>query len=218
MSHEFQQYLIRLVFALFVGGLIGIEREVKGKPAGMRTNMLMCMGSCLLMILSIEMFRTGRYLTGDPSRIAAQVVTGIGFLGAGTIIQSRFTVIGLTSAATLWFVAGLGLVIGWGHYGLASAATILTIATLTVLSGIEHLVAVRQRHHIVQFQFPAHEPVFKDAKQIFAKNRITLDHLSLKRGREHVIADVEYVAPDAKHRAVVDALRYIDSIEILLEY
>lgn len=211
------QYLLRLVFALFIGGLIGIEREVKGKPAGMRTNMLMCMGSCLLMILSLEMFRRGQWL-GDPSRIASQVVTGIGFLGAGTIIQSRFSVTGLTSAATLWFVAAIGLVIGWGSFLLAAAATVLTIVTLTLLSGIEQLVAVRQRQHILQFQFPADVPAMSQAKRLFIEHRINPENLSLKRGREKVIVDFEYSAPDAKHKALVSALRAVETIDVLLEY
>ncbi len=206
-----------MVFALFVGGLIGIEREIKGKPAGMRTNMLMCMGSCMLMILSIEVFRKAAGM-GDPSRIASQVMTGIGFLGAGMIIQSRFTVMGLTSAATLWFVAAIGLVIGWGDYVLASASTILIIITLTILNGIERLVAVRQRRHILQFRFPAETNLMKKAKTIFAAHRITPENLALKRGNGDVVVDLEYVAPDDKHTRVVSAMRDVEGIEILLEF
>lgn len=217
MTAPLIDYVYRLVFALFIGGLIGIEREFKGKPAGMRTNMLMCMGSCLLMILSVEIFREGAGM-GDPSRIASQVVTGIGFLGAGMIIQSRFSVMGLTSAATLWFVAALGLVIGWGDYLLASASTILTIVTLTLLSGIERIISVRQRRHIVQFRFPLDVEGMKQAKKIFVQYRITLENLSLRRGNENILVELEYVAPDSKHRNVIQALRDLDSFEILLDY
>ncbi|MDH3217769.1 MAG: MgtC/SapB family protein, partial [Candidatus Krumholzibacteria bacterium] len=155
---------------------------------------------------------------GDPSRIASQVVTGIGFLGAGMIIQSRFSVTGLTSAATLWFVAALGMVIGWGHFAIASMATALTIVTLTLLAGVERLVAVRQRHHILQFQFPAETRKMNEAKQIFARLRIYPENLSLKRGAKNIIVDLEYVAPDSKHRAVVETIGKIPDIEILLDY
>jgi putative Mg2+ transporter-C (MgtC) family protein len=211
------QYLLRLVFALFTGGLIGIEREIKGKPAGMRTNMLVCVGACLLMILAIEVFKAGAPM-GDPSRIASQVVTGIGFLGAGTIIQSRFSVTGLTSAATLWFIAAIGLVVGWGNYFLAGAATILVIVTLTILSGIEQLVAVKQRHHLLQFQFPAGVPRMKEAKKVFREFRITPENVTLTRSGAKILVDLEYVAPDSKHKVVVKAIAGVDDVDILLEY
>jgi len=217
MSEQFIQYVIRLTFALFVGGLIGIEREFKGKSAGMRTNILICMASCLLMILSIEIFRRGSWL-GDPSRIASQVVVGIGFLGAGTIIQSRFSVAGLTSAATIWFIAAIGLVIGWGDYLLAGAATILTIVTLTMLEPMERLVAVKQRHHILQFQFPATLHRMDDAKKIFNRYGIKPENLSLKRGKDMIRVDLEYVAPDKKHHMVVGEIQELADIEILLDY
>ncbi|MFQ5511056.1 MAG: MgtC/SapB family protein [Candidatus Krumholzibacteriia bacterium] len=217
MENTLLQYIPRLVFALFVGGLIGIEREIKGKPAGMRTNMLMCMGTCVLMILSIEIFERGVGM-GDPSRIASQVMTGIGFLGAGMIIQSRLSVMGLTSAATLWFVAAIGLVIGWGDYILASASTILIIVTLTILSGIEQLVAVRMRRHILQFRYPIEASAMKQAKKIFASYRVNPENLEFRRGNTKVVVDVEYVAPDKKHGKVVKAFRDIENIEILVDF
>ena len=211
------QYILRLIFALFIGGLIGIEREIKGKPSGMRTNMLMCMGSCLLMILSIEMFSWGAGM-GDPSRIAAAVVTGIGFLGAGTIIQSRFSVTGLTSAATLWFVAAIGLVVGWGEYVLASAATIMIIVTLTILNTIEQLVAVKQRHHILQFRFPAEKRRMLDVKPLFVQYRIRPENLSVRRGKDYVVVDLEYVAPNTRHESLVQSVGEVSDVEVLLDY
>lgn len=217
MEDRYVQYILRLVFALFIGGLIGIEREIKGKPAGMRTNMLMCMGSCLLMILSVEIFRAGVGM-GDPSRIASQVVTGVGFLGAGTIIQSRFSVAGLTSAATLWFVAAIGLVIGWGEYLLAAAATVLTIVTLTLLGGVEQFVSVKQRRHILQFRFPTEMQRMKDVKKIFAEQRIHPENFDVRRGNTYVFVDLDYVAPDSKHQRVAKAVRALENIEVLLEY
>lgn len=218
MDGIYLQYILRLVFALFVGGLIGIEREIKGKPAGMRTNMLICMASCLLMILSIEIFHSGLTAMGDPSRIASQVVVGVGFIGAGMIIRSRFSVTGLTSAATVWFVATLGLVIGWGEYLLASAATVLIIVTLTLLSAIERMVSVKQQRHVLQFRFPTTHKRMGEAKQMFKRHRVVPENLTMRREDGDVLVDLEYTAPEYKHNRLVESLSSIDDVEVLLEY
>jgi putative Mg2+ transporter-C (MgtC) family protein len=217
MSEHFIQYVLRLVFALLIGGIIGLEREIKGKPAGMRTNILICMASCLLMILSLEIFRSGSWL-GDPSRIASQVVVGIGFLGAGTIMRSRFNVQGLTSAATIWFVAAIGLMIGWGDFALAVAATALIVLTLTVLGVVERWVDVKQRRHVLQFQFPAELRRFEDAKVVLRRHQIRTNNITLRRDASRVLVDIEYEAPDQKHVMVVDAIRKVPDIEVLLDY
>ena len=135
-------YALRLALALAAGAVIGLEREFRGKAAGMRTNMLICVGSCLLMILSIEIARTTQAAV-DPSRIASQVVTGIGFLGAGAIIRSHLHVSGLTTAATIWALAALGLIIGAGYYWLSVLSTALVFLTLTVGTYVER--AIRRR-------------------------------------------------------------------------
>ena len=112
--------LVRLVLAVVLGGAIGWERESSNKPAGLRTNILICVGAALFTDLSIRF--GGFAIEGavrDPARIAAQIITGIGFLGAGTIIQARGTVTGLTTAATLWVVAGIGMSVGSGSYAEA---------------------------------------------------------------------------------------------------
>ncbi len=130
-------FLIRSGFAIFCGALIGIERERRGKPAGFRTNTLICLGSCLYMLVSEFLFLRGGMGNGDLTRIASQVVTGIGFLGAGTIIQSRGTITGLTSAATIWVVAAIGLFIGAGFPWLGLLCTILVFFSLVFLAKIE---------------------------------------------------------------------------------
>lgn len=129
--------LIRLGFAVVCGAMIGIERERRGKPAGFRTNTLICFGSALYMLVSEFIIRQMGSEGIDPTRIAAQVVTGIGFLGAGTIIQSRGTITGLTSAATIWVVAGIGLVIGAGFPWLGLLCTLLVLTTFVLLRKIE---------------------------------------------------------------------------------
>ena len=129
--------LLKLSAAVLLGGAIGLERQIQGKPAGLRTNILICLGATLLMDLSIHvMGADGR--VGDPARLAAQVVVGIGFLGAGTIMQSKGTISGLTSAATIWVVAALGLTLGAGYYVEGLGAGVLVLLVLDVLGNFEH--------------------------------------------------------------------------------
>ncbi len=140
--------LVRLVLAVALGGAIGWEREASGKPAGLRTNILICVGAALFTDLSIRF--GGLAIEGavrDPGRIAAQVVTGIGFLGAGTIIQARGTVTGLTTAATLWVVAGIGMSVGIGSYVEAVGATLLVLIVLVQLARMEDAIARRRPAH-----------------------------------------------------------------------
>ncbi len=124
----------KLLIAVLVGGGVGLERELKGKPAGLRTNILICLGSALLMDLSMSLAAT---YGGDPGRIAAQVVTGIGFLGAGTILHTRGQITGLTSAATIWVVAALGLTIGAGYFLEAAGSSLTVIIVLVGLGWVE---------------------------------------------------------------------------------
>jgi len=124
----------KVLIAILAGGGIGLERELARKPAGLRTNILICLGATLLMDLSIGI-TSGN--DGDPGRIAAQVVTGIGFLGAGTILHTRGTITGLTSAATIWVVAAIGLTVGAGHYFEALASTVTVMLVLRGLGWAE---------------------------------------------------------------------------------
>ena len=120
------EFLIRLLIAASLGGLIGFEREKKDRPAGLRTNMLVCLGSCLFTIVSVTGFSV------DPARVAAGIVSGIGFLGAGSIIARGGQILGITTAATLWVVAGIGLVVGIGEYVIAIVSTVLVYLILIV--------------------------------------------------------------------------------------
>ncbi|MCG0275031.1 MAG: MgtC/SapB family protein [Thermosediminibacteraceae bacterium] len=139
---------LRLFLSVLLGGIIGIERESVNRPAGFRTHVLVCTGSTLTMLVSIYMFEKYRLLTTmDPARIAAQVVSGIGFLGAGTILRVGPTVKGLTTAASLWTVGSIGLAIGCGFYLAAVVATLLTFITLMSLSRIENLIIGRKLLH-----------------------------------------------------------------------
>src|SRR6058998_3326519 len=123
----------RLLLAAALGAALGLEREYHRKPAGLRTNILIALGSALFTTLSIAMGGYG----GTPDRITAQVVTGIGFLGGGAILRSGTTVHGMTTAATIWVNAAIGMAVGAGEYALAAGSTIITLIVLCVLPPIE---------------------------------------------------------------------------------
>lgn len=140
--------ILRLILATVLGGIIGIERESINRPAGFRTHILVCVGSALTMLVSISMGKKFG-IGADPGRIAAQVISGIGFLGAGTIIREGASIRGLTTAASLWTVAAIGLAVGSGYYVGAIFATGLVILTLITLSKVENLVFKKKHHFII---------------------------------------------------------------------
>ncbi len=144
---------LRLLLAALLGGLIGLERESLNKSAGLRTHILVSLGSCLIMITSIEIFETvGHGTIGDPARIAAQVVSGIGFLGAGTIMRSGFGIKGLTTAASLWIVAAIGLAVGIGSYVAAIVATGIVFLILVYMPRLEQKVKTTHRYKKVEIK------------------------------------------------------------------
>ncbi len=134
--------LFRLLLALLFGGVIGFERERQGRAAGFRTHILVCVGACLVMCLGL--YLAEQYPNSDPSRIAAHVISGIGFLGAGTILRFRVSVRGLTTAASLWTVSVIGLAVGAGFYLAALLATGAVLVTLYWLNFLVDRVMTRR--------------------------------------------------------------------------
>jgi putative Mg2+ transporter-C (MgtC) family protein len=124
----------RLLLAALLGGILGLEREWHHKPAGLRTNILIAIGSALFTLMSVDLSVDGR---GDSTRVASQIVTGIGFLGAGAIMRNNGMVQGLTTAATIWVNAAIGVAVGGGEYHLAFIATGVTLLVLIVLPTLE---------------------------------------------------------------------------------
>jgi putative Mg2+ transporter-C (MgtC) family protein len=132
------QIILRLILSVFLSGLIGLERQVHRRTAGLRTHILVCLGSCLIMLTSLYIFDIYKdRVPLDPARIAAGVITGIGFLGAGAIMREGEAVKGLTTAASLWVVAGIGLAVGCGFRRAAIYTTVLTLAVLLILRYLE---------------------------------------------------------------------------------
>jgi len=139
----YAEFLGRLLLAALLGGVVGLEREIHGRPAGIRTYLILSLGTALLMVLSEYLLVSyqGKYpglsLQGDPGRIAGQAITGIGFLGAGVIIRYQDIVRGLTTAACVWLVCSVGLAVGAGFYILGVAVTLLTLLALIGLKAVE---------------------------------------------------------------------------------
>ena len=141
------EIVLRVLIAVAIGGLIGLERGMKNRPAGLRTYMLVCVGACVVMLTNQYTYQV--YQVGDPVRMGAQVISGIGFLGAGTIIvTSRNQIKGLTTAAGLWTAGGIGLAIGIGLYEVAIAASAAVFIILTVLHQLDF--RVRKKAHILE--------------------------------------------------------------------
>lgn len=139
------QIILRLVLSVVLSGLIGFERQIHKRNAGLRTHILVCLGSCLIMLTSLYVFDIYKDKVAlDPARIAAGVITGIGFLGAGTIIREKENVKGLTTAASLWLVAALGLAVGVGFYIASITTTILALIVLLFLRYAEGIIFGRE--------------------------------------------------------------------------
>ena len=147
-----EMIIYRLLTACLCGALIGIEREKHGRAAGLRTHMLVSLGSASVMIISLMVLdlhwesANNNIIRVDPGRIAAQVITGIGFLGAGAIIHARRLISGLTTAACLWVAACIGLAVGMGHFFLAGSVTLLSLISLYLFKWIERILP-KDRYH-----------------------------------------------------------------------
>lgn len=150
MELTYWEIALRLGLAVLFGGLVGFEREFHNRPAGFRTHILVCVGSALIMMVSAYGFAEGA--GADPSRIAAQVVTGIGFLGAGTILQQRGSIRGLTTAASIWVVSGIGLAVGVGFYLGAATATFVVLISLLFLGRIDRAILSQRRVRHLQIR------------------------------------------------------------------
>ena len=168
------EIVLKLVLSVLLGGAIGFEREVGNRPAGLRTHILVSIGAALIMLVSKYGFGTA----SDPARLAAQVVSGIGFLGAGTILRTGNTVQGLTTAASLWVCAGIGLAVGNGFYFGAIITTILVLISLIILARVENFIYIRKKRifKIVSAERPG---LIGDIGTFFGQNNIVIKKINL---------------------------------------
>jgi putative Mg2+ transporter-C (MgtC) family protein len=201
-------FLLRGAFAILCGGVIGVERERRGKPAGFRTNILICLGSTLYMLLGELLLASQKTPGLDPTRLAAQVVSGIGFLGAGTILHSRGAVTGLTSAATIWVVAAIGLLIGAGFPGLGLLTTLLVLVTLELLSRLEPRILGRCQFASLSLDFEDPQGRTRaDLRLVLAEQNPAVCRYELSEDAGRVRLRLTYCETHpAHHRFVADVL------------
>ena len=176
----FMQDSLSLCVALALGAIIGMERELSDKAAGLRTNILICIGSCLFMIVSKNF--TG-ILNADPTRIAAQIVTGIGFIGAGAIMHQGEQVSGLTTAATIWVVAAIGMAVGVRDYSIGAAATVLTLLVQVLFPRLDAYVDELRQRHTFKISSDLNDDGLEQIKTIFRDSDVkVLRRKLMKKG------------------------------------
>ncbi|AJY73835.1 MgtC/SapB family protein [Paenibacillus beijingensis] len=187
------EILLRMVLALVLGGLIGFEREQSNHAAGLRTNALVCLGSCLLMLLSehgFAEFVNEPNVRLDPARLAAQVITGIGFLGAGTILFTGKSITGLTTAASLWVVSAIGLAVGAGFLFAAASATIMVLLILWFLNKLEKKYIAGKKEHHLSIVADERTTLFQAISALMLEREITIRKITLQE-----YGDVELEEP-----------------------
>lgn len=207
--HFLGVFIIRLILAVILGGMIGYERELRSKEAGLRTHILVALGAALVMMVSQYGFFAvvGTDIRVDPSRIAAQVVSGIGFIGAGVIFKEQGTIKGLSTAAGLWGVAAIGLAVGSGLYALAIAATVIVLVVFELLK------RVSVKFYSKQIDL-----------EIGSKNGAHLEFIKNLETRKNIVIGYKVAAVDSSEKALSDnivtmkvKMKHQDDLKLLLE-
>jgi len=204
--------MLQIGLATLLGGAIGLERELGGKPAGLRTNILICIGSVLYTHLSLAMLTVGSGgipLGTDTTRVAAQIVTGVGFIGAGTILHARGAVVGLTSAATIWVVAAIGVALGSGYYREGVGTTLAVIVVLAGLGRVETLVERHSMHSTISVHARPGPTVVEDLET--AVRRMGLEIIRVTNRQENVDLVVDFELRGSKRlydQAIITLLHH----------
>jgi putative Mg2+ transporter-C (MgtC) family protein len=205
------QVLIKLGLSILLGGAIGLEREFGRKPAGLRTNILICLGSTMMMSLSGLMLGGKSAELFDPLRVAAGVITGMGFIGAGTVIRASGHIYGLTTASTVWAVTGLGLVIGAGYYGIAVLFAAVVVVTLIVFRKIEQILPRK-----ISFQYVLttknRSGILGELNAAARKRGIHLDDAVLKRTGATATVNFNFSARDVIEREFAESVSALGEV------
>lgn len=188
-------HVVRLILAIVLGGAIGFERELRDKPAGFRTIILMCVGACIFTIVS--------QVIGGPdlnnTRIAAQIVSGIGFLGAGAILRDRNSVFGLTTAATIWAVAAIGMAVGFGEFALAVLGTIAILVALFVFDFVENWVGTHRDIQMYDFVAPNTDDIMQRVDAMFKKAKLQARKRTCYQDGDSLIFQVRAMGAKPNH-------------------
>lgn len=221
LSVTFPEILIRLLSAVLIAGLIGYDREQKNHPAGIRTHILVCVGACVIAMIqqqigfqAIEFAKAFPRYSGvvraDEARLIAQVVSGIGFLGAGTIVVTRHAVTGLTTAASLWATAGLGLAVGMGYYPIAFISAVVVLLVLAVLSKVIKV----QHYQRIEVQYTHKDETKAHIKGYFAEHNIEIKKISFKANEinhEKIYTNIYFIEIPRK-------MDYVQIVDDLSDY
>lgn len=209
----------RLALAVSFGGILGLERGRKHRPAGFRTYMIVCLSSALVMIT--DLYLVEFYGTGDPARLGAQVISGIGFLGAGSIMVSNMRIKGITTAAGLWGAAGLGLAIGAGFYIGAFITGIFLLIIMTIMSRIDARINSTSRSMIIFVEFKSTEAFTSFVKEA-RKMNCTLSDIEMKKSlldSDHIGVNIALSLPKRRNHAEVvqefgtlEGVKYIEEL------
>lgn len=198
----------RLLLAAVLGGSVGMEREVKGKPAGLRTTLLICVGAAMFTQLSLQIALLatggGDALRADPARLAAQIIPGIGFIGAGAILHGRGRVTGLTTAATLWVVTAIGIAVGAGAFVEAIVTTALVLTALLALGGLERMVRRRLSHRRYTAAVDTGSDAFDRLLASFRGGRLRIRVDSMQKVGDGVEITFRVSGPLDDHQHLVD--------------
>jgi putative Mg2+ transporter-C (MgtC) family protein len=197
----------RLLLAGVLGGMVGLERELKAKPAGLRTTLLICVGAALFTELSLDlaMLATsgGDALRADPARLAAQIIPGIGFIGAGAILHGRNKVSGLTTAATLWVVTAIGIAVGAGAYVEAIGTTVMVLGTLLVLGRVERVVRRRFSNRRYTAAVDSGTDAFERLVETFREGKLELRVDTMEKVGNDVEVTFRVIGPQHEHERLV---------------
>lgn len=211
---------VQTLTALLLGGIIGYERELKSKSAGIKTNMLICIGACLYTAVSL-LNQSAHGGVADPNRIAAQVVSGIGFLGAGAIIQSRGNIVGMTTAASIWVVAAIGVTIGCGFPIVATIFTGTTIVVLRLVTPIYKLIERQKDVRPFIFKILSKGTVKKYTRGIVHKHDLEIDQFwendFNKKKNEKLLTMVVEVHPRKVDNLLNDIDRHFQVLKVSFE-
>jgi len=204
------EMLLRLAVSMLLGGAIGFERERDSQPAGLRTHMILILGSCLAMILSINIgIKNGT----DPTRMAAQVISGVGFLGAGAILRSGFNVKGLTTATTVWTTAIIGLAVGYGYYWVGVFTTVLVLVVLTLVSIFEKKFIRRNILRIVKVDAADNPHIFRNVRKEISRNTDEILSYKTQRSLKSGHVRVEFLIRLDTNEKIEDLMETISKID-----
>jgi len=206
--------ILKILLAAMLGGIIGLERELSHKEAGLRTNILIAIGSTLITVLSFKIAAMTR--SADPARLAAQIVSGIGFLGAGAIIQARFAVHGLTTAATIWTVAAIGIAVGSGFYLLSFLVAILVVIVLTVFKVLLAYLEKHKQNYVYLITAEEKAALLVDLRQVLTELNIRYSSARLNRRDGNYEFEIIFNTSENKNRDFLEKVMLLQGVKEVL--